>query len=210
MTITREHLAGLELALSLWQSGDVSEPYARELLNAIAQAKTSHNNETVALPEGIKIDKDFFGTVHINFGDFDFIQIRYDHRYTHNSHQDWVARTIVESLTIQAMASPLTCKCGDEYLANSYGAGFIHGSGMCENCYAEKAAKHSVIHNASDHFADARKMVDTELVELLRRARRCAHNRAEYLHTLVLKGFRHPVEDDLVERIDAKLSELQQ
>lgn len=54
--------------------------------------------EALALPEGITIDKDFFGTVHIKLGDFDFIQIQYDHRYTYNSHQDWVANKIVEAL----------------------------------------------------------------------------------------------------------------
>lgn len=54
--------------------------------------------EPLALPEGITIDKDFFGTVHIKLGDFDFIQIQYDHRYTYNSHQAWVANKIVETL----------------------------------------------------------------------------------------------------------------
>ena len=33
------------------------------------------------------------------------------------------------------------CICGDEYPANSYGAGFIRGSGMCENCDAAQPAK---------------------------------------------------------------------
>ena len=29
---------------------------------------------------------------------------------------------------------PVICKCGDEYPSRSYGAGFIHGAGMCPNC----------------------------------------------------------------------------
>jgi len=31
---------------------------------------------------------------------------------------------------------PVICKCGDEYPSRSYGAGFIHGAGMCPNCDA--------------------------------------------------------------------------
>lgn len=33
------------------------------------------------------------------------------------------------------------CPCGDEYPAHSYGAGFIAGSGMCENCDAAIPAR---------------------------------------------------------------------
>lgn len=56
----------------------------------------------VRLPEGVTIDKDFMGTVHIKLGDFDFIQIRYDHRYTYNSHQAWVANKIIEAVLTPA------------------------------------------------------------------------------------------------------------
>jgi len=31
---------------------------------------------------------------------------------------------------------PVICKCGDEYPSRSYGAGFVHGAGMCPNCDA--------------------------------------------------------------------------
>lgn len=37
------------------------------------------------------------------------------------------------------MSNELTdvrCSCGDEYPADSYDAGFIAGSGMCQNCDA--------------------------------------------------------------------------
>ena len=32
------------------------------------------------------------------------------------------------------MSNLVICKCGDEYPSRSYGAGFIHGAGMCPNC----------------------------------------------------------------------------
>lgn len=39
------------------------------------------------------------------------------------------------------VADPIACHCGDLYQADSYGAGFIHGSGMCENCDAAMPAR---------------------------------------------------------------------
>lgn len=54
-------------------------------------------------PTRVWVEKDFAGTVHIKMqhqGDkeFDFIQIGYDYRYTHNSHQAWLAEQIVKLL----------------------------------------------------------------------------------------------------------------
>lgn len=40
-----------------------------------------------------------------------------------------------------AAADMVWCACGDGYPALSYGAGFISGSGMCENCDAALPAK---------------------------------------------------------------------
>jgi len=40
-----------------------------------------------------------------------------------------------------ASAALVVCACGDQYPATSYGAGFIHGSGMCENCDAALPAR---------------------------------------------------------------------
>lgn len=41
----------------------------------------------------------------------------------------------------QADHASVECTCGDIYPANSYGAGFIAGSGMCEECDAALPAK---------------------------------------------------------------------
>jgi len=44
----------------------------------------------------------------------------------------------------RAKAAPtelVDCACGDRYPANSYDAGFIHGSGMCANCDAALPAR---------------------------------------------------------------------
>jgi hypothetical protein len=50
----------------------------------------------------------------------------------------------LRDLIAQAKAAPadlVDCACGDQYPATSYGAGFIHGSGMCENCDAALPAR---------------------------------------------------------------------
>ncbi len=42
---------------------------------------------------------------------------------------------------VPAELTNVRCMCGDEYPHDSYGAGFIAGSGMCENCDAAIPAK---------------------------------------------------------------------
>lgn len=42
---------------------------------------------------------------------------------------------------VQQVIVPVACSCGREYPANSYSAGFISGSGMCEECDAAMPAK---------------------------------------------------------------------
>lgn len=56
------------------------------------------------LPTKVWAEKDFFGTVHIKMqheGEpkpFTFIQIHYDHRYTHNAHQSVLTAEILKLL----------------------------------------------------------------------------------------------------------------
>lgn len=42
---------------------------------------------------------------------------------------------------VQQVSVPVACSCGREYPANSYSAGFISGSGMCEVCDAAMPPK---------------------------------------------------------------------
>lgn len=53
---------------------------------------------------------------------------------THQRFSELMGRGQLERKTV-------ACPCGNEYPANSYGAGFIAGSGMCENCDAEIPAR---------------------------------------------------------------------
>lgn len=45
------------------------------------------------------------------------------------------------SAPVQQVSVPVACSCGREYPANSYSAGFISGSGMCEECDAAMPPK---------------------------------------------------------------------
>lgn len=51
----------------------------------------------------------------------------------------WQAR--LNASPVQQVIVPVACSCGREYPANSYSAGFISGSGMCEECDAAMPAK---------------------------------------------------------------------
>ncbi|HGF9156615.1 TPA: hypothetical protein ACNIA6_006641, partial [Pseudomonas aeruginosa] len=58
---------------------DVSEHYTIPLYAApVAQAQHS-------VPEGVTIERDVAGTIHIKVGDFDFIQLQYQRPYTDNA-----------------------------------------------------------------------------------------------------------------------------
>ena len=53
---------------------------------------------------GLSVEKDLFGTVHIKLNyeggePFDFVQIRYDHRFTSNSNQHYLAQRIVAAIS---------------------------------------------------------------------------------------------------------------
>ncbi|MCP1617006.1 MULTISPECIES: hypothetical protein [Pseudomonadaceae] len=48
---------------------------------------------------------------------------------------------IAPPAAVPAELTNVRCMCGDEYPHDSYGAGFIAGSGMCENCDAAIPAK---------------------------------------------------------------------
>lgn len=53
---------------------------------------------------GVTVEKDLFGTVRIKLNyeggePFDFVQIQYDHRFTHNSHQHSLAQRIVAAIS---------------------------------------------------------------------------------------------------------------
>ncbi|WP_165677430.1 hypothetical protein [Metapseudomonas otitidis] len=55
----------------------------------------------------------------------------------------WSARAALSAppAAVPAKLTNVRCMCGDEYPHDSYGAGFIAGSGMCENCDAAIPAK---------------------------------------------------------------------
>lgn len=54
----------------------------------------------------------------------------------------WSARAALSAppASVPAELTNVRCMCGDEYPHDSYGAGFIAGSGMCENCRAIRGA----------------------------------------------------------------------
>lgn len=156
--------------------------------------------EPVALPDGVHIDKDFLGTVHIKFGEFDFIQIQYDHRYTYNSHQDWVARRIVASLAEDSpdvsqwrgLAAALYQACGaydmpprvlDALSAAANGEQFGHLIGALPPC-SPTAPQH-----------------DAELVELLDRI-------VEHLEHDAIGSPSEAIAGDLAEDLRARLATL--
>ena len=53
----------------------------------------------------------------------------------------WTARARLNAAPVQQVSVPVACSCGREYPANSYSAGFISGSGMCEECDAAMPPK---------------------------------------------------------------------
>ncbi|OEC59482.1 hypothetical protein [Pseudomonas sp. ENNP23] len=55
----------------------------------------------------------------------------------------WSARAALSAppAAVPVKLTNVRCMCGDEYPHDSYGAGFIAGSGMCENCDAAIPAK---------------------------------------------------------------------
>lgn len=57
--------------------------------------------------------------------------------------EGWQARAALSALpgAVPAELTNVRCMCGDEYPHDSYGAGFIAGCGMCENCDAAIPAK---------------------------------------------------------------------
>lgn len=93
-------------ATRLQATGEIINANTRMLMGCAFEAGAKHGRAVLAmqpspapLPVGVSVEKDFLGTVHIKIGDFDFIQIQYDHRFTYNSHQEWVANQIVAVLT---------------------------------------------------------------------------------------------------------------
>ncbi|WP_240915626.1 hypothetical protein [Metapseudomonas otitidis] len=65
--------------------------------------------------------------------------------------------------SVPAELTNVRCMCGDEYPHDSYGAGFIAGSGMCENCAAAQGAMRDADRKAMD---DLKAMSFEELMEL--------------------------------------------
>ena len=61
------------------------------------------------------------------------------------THLDWPLADFilacVNAAPVQQVSVPVACSCGREYPANSYSAGFISGSGMCEVCDAAMPPK---------------------------------------------------------------------
>ncbi|MDH0335138.1 hypothetical protein [Metapseudomonas otitidis] len=57
--------------------------------------------------------------------------------------EGWQAHAALSAppAAVPAELTNVRCMCGDEYPHDSYGAGFIAGSGMCENCDAAIPAK---------------------------------------------------------------------
>jgi hypothetical protein len=128
MTATREHLAGLELALDRWNDGGPAIQYGTLLAELIEQAQST--------PEPVQGEA-------VAWRMWNGKTWRFCYSALHGK-RGW------EPLYTAALTAPhgidqtLTnsqCACGDEYAANSYGAGFMAANnGVCENCDAYTAA----------------------------------------------------------------------
>lgn len=66
---------------------------------------------------------------------------------------------------VPAELTNVRCMCGDEYPHDSYGAGFIAGSGMCENCDAAIPAKEPPAAGVSEGYVLAPIKPTIEMVE---------------------------------------------
>lgn len=77
----------------------------------------------------------------------------------------WSARAALSAppAAVPAELTNVRCMCGDEYPHNSYGAGFIAGFGMCENCAAAQGAMRDADRKAMDEL---RAMSFEELLKL--------------------------------------------
>lgn len=82
----------------------------------------------------------------------------HDHQSGWNECLKEVAR--LNAAPVQQVSVPVACSCGREYPANSYSAGFISGSGMCEVCDAAMPPK-DIPQQAS--VPDGWKLVPVEL-----------------------------------------------
>lgn len=54
--------------------------------------------DTNLLPCGITMERDFFGTIHIKVGDFDYVQVKYQYPYTDNASTRRLAERIAAML----------------------------------------------------------------------------------------------------------------
>lgn len=66
----------------------------RAMLAEFQVPETLSEPATLAENQGVSIQKDMFGTVHIMVSDFDMVQIQYDHRFNDNASQNRLARSI--------------------------------------------------------------------------------------------------------------------
>lgn len=60
--------------------------------------------QRAAAPEGITIERDFVGTMHIKVGDFDYVQVRYQYPYTDNAGTRRLAEQIAKLIAGQPAA----------------------------------------------------------------------------------------------------------
>lgn len=110
MTATREHLAGLELALELYTQECQPLPFTEVLCDLIDQARSAEpvQGEAVALI----VERDIFGTMHIKMpahdgGEpFDFVQVQYRYPYTDNQSTKRLADQIALLIAGGAATSP--------------------------------------------------------------------------------------------------------
>lgn len=76
-------------------------------LNSSLVSSAPNHSEQVRqmVPEGVTVERDVFGTIHIKSGDFDFIQIRYQYPYTDNAGTWRLAERIAALLSAPSAGS---------------------------------------------------------------------------------------------------------
>ena len=110
--MVREIIAARDSGGRFWGAKAFAEKFGVNLSTIIRVASGRHWAETSAalsapshgeqvrhmVMEGVTVERDVFGTIHIKSGDFDFIQIRYQYPYTDNSGTWKLAERIVAML----------------------------------------------------------------------------------------------------------------
>ncbi|WP_368769532.1 hypothetical protein [Pseudomonas aeruginosa] len=93
MTSQYENIIGMRKKI------DAQADHIRRLEIRIHELRTAQAQHSV--PEGVTIERDVAGTIHIKVGDFDFIQLQYQRPYTDNA-STWKLAERIASLLAAA------------------------------------------------------------------------------------------------------------